>query len=125
MKYLAGAQVYDYIGKGKSGACFSKAAQHGFYAGQYFAALEWLDNIIICAQLQPVNLVFDSSFCGKENHRDIHGTYIFDQFIAVDFGQHNIQQHQIKAGIFFQQVGGLPAVIGTGAFVPFITQILA
>src|SRR5947209_3366155 len=76
---------------------FLDASQYGLYAHYQFLVVIGFANIIVCANMKPMQFVFDCILCRDENNRDLVslGSQPIGKFKAVDVGHGHVEKEQI------------------------------
>src|SRR5881296_4608740 len=74
------------------------ASQHGAHPGEQFRKCEWLDQIIVCAELESFHTVAHTVAGGKKENRCANSIApeLCDHFPAVLVWQHDIDDQKIK-----------------------------
>ena len=85
------------------------AADEGLGAGNEFAEVEGLGEVVVCAGVEQLNDGAGAVFGGEDEHRGgvFAGTQAAQNAEAVEFGQHEIENDEIVDAIAGGVVAGL------------------
>ena len=125
---LVGVQVDDQLVKGEllppvPLLLRAEAAEHGVNAGQHLLHLKGLDDVVVRAPLQAVDLVLRLPLGGEHDNRGLVALPdLLEHGPAVHHGQHNVQQHQVGVE-GAEQLHALPAVRRHGSLVSLFLQV--
>ena len=125
---LVGVQIDDQLVKGElflSAPLLlrAEAAEHRVDACQHLLHLKGLDDVVVRAPLQAVDLVLRLALGGKHNNRGLVALPdLLEHRPAVHHGQHNIQQHQVgMKGA--EQLHALSSVRRHGGLIALFLQV--
>ena len=90
-------------------AALAGAAQHHLHAGHQLVHGKGFYNVIIRTQPQAQHAVLHGGLGGQKYHRHALGAQVIQQGVAVQAGQHDVQQGQVVV-VFLDQISGGQAV---------------
>ena len=83
----------------------------GAHSRQQLSQRERLDHVVVCAQLQPIDLVLFLDPRGEDQDRDVGlGTQVTQYLESAQFGQHQVEHDQVQLRQLLprQRQSGLP-----------------
>ena len=98
-------------------AALAGAAQHHLHTGHQLVHGKGFYNVIIRTQPQAQHAVLHGGLGGQKYHGHALGAQVIQQGVAVQAGQHDVQQGQVVV-VFLDQISGGQAVGRQGAYVP-------
>ena len=117
-----GLGVHRHVPQGIDGAALARPAEHRLHPGDQLHDLKGLHQIVVRPGPQALHPVLHAALGGDEDHRGAGGLDLPQQLIAVDAGQHDVQQHQVIA-VLHDEIRSRVAVIGPGALIAAGAQV--
>ncbi len=89
--------------------CALAAADEGFGAGEEFAEVEGLGEVVVCAGVEQLDDGVLALFRGEDEDggRIFAGAHAAQDAVAVELGQHQVEDHEVVAEIARSVVAGL------------------
>ena len=111
-----GFGIHRHVPQGIDGASLPRPAEHGLHPGDQLHDLKGLDQVVIRPGAKPLHPILHAALGGDENHRGAGGLDLPQQVVAVDAGQHDVQQHQVIA-VLHDQIRRRVPVVSAGTLV--------
>ena len=108
--HRAGHGVQLHVPRAQHAPAAPGAPQNALYTGHQRGYFKRLYNVIVRAKAQALYPVAQAALGRDENDRRARGAQVFQQLVAVQAGQHDVQQHKV-IGVLLNAVGRRKAIV--------------